>query len=244
MYDEYFLSLPKVVSRVLPTVASVNDNTTGTPSLTSIDQDAPLASTSTTSIEHILQSFLKMDFKIDFLNSELRKEAYDSQPEGFIDQDNPTHMYKPKKALYGLKQAPHAWYDMMSSFLLSQKFSKEILKKYGMDSCKPVDTPTVDRTKLDEDLQGTPVDATSYCSMIESLMYLTSSRPDLVFVVCMCARIALTAYAEADRAECQDTRRSTFGSAQFLGDRLVSWFSKKQKSIAISSTEAEYIALS
>ncbi|GJV56038.1 hypothetical protein Tco_1457043 [Tanacetum coccineum] len=56
--------------------------------------------------------------------------------------------------------------------------------------------------------------------------------------------MSLTAYADADHAGCQDTRRSTSGSAQFLGDRLVSWSSKKQRSTAISTTEAEYIAMS
>ncbi|GKB79270.1 hypothetical protein Tco_0946165 [Tanacetum coccineum] len=56
--------------------------------------------------------------------------------------------------------------------------------------------------------------------------------------------MSLTAYADADHAGCQDTRRNTSGSAQFLGDKLVSWSSKKQKRTAISSTEAEYIALS
>ncbi|GKA56663.1 hypothetical protein Tco_0755735 [Tanacetum coccineum] len=56
--------------------------------------------------------------------------------------------------------------------------------------------------------------------------------------------ITLTAFADADHAGCQDTRHSTSGSMQFLGDRLVSWLSKRQKSVAISSTEAEYIALS
>ncbi|GJS13957.1 ribonuclease H-like domain-containing protein [Tanacetum coccineum] len=55
--------------------------------------------------------------------------------------------------------------------------------------------------------------------------------------------IALTAFADADHAGCQDTRRSTYGSMQFLGDRLVSWSSKRQKSDAISSTKAEYIAM-
>ncbi|GJY05529.1 copia protein [Tanacetum coccineum] len=137
----------------------------------------------------------------------------------------------------------------------------------------------VEKNKLDKDLQGTPVDATLYRGMIGSLMYLTSSRPDLIYAVCLCARyqakptekhlnavkrifrylkgtinmglwyskdtgMSLTAYADADHAGCQDTRRSTSGSAQFLGDKLVSWSSKKQKSTAISSTEAEYIALS
>ncbi|GKE30447.1 hypothetical protein Tco_1445831 [Tanacetum coccineum] len=55
--------------------------------------------------------------------------------------------------------------------------------------------------------------------------------------------MALTAYADADHAGCQDTRRSTSESAQFLGDKLVSWSSKKQKSTVISTTEAEYIAI-
>nr|GFA52144.1 copia protein [Tanacetum cinerariifolium] len=151
--------------------------------------------------------------------------------------------------------------------------------KFGMDSCDSVDTPMVDRLKLDEDLLGILVDQTRFRNMVGSLMYLTASRPDLVFVVFMCARyqakptkkhiealkqvfrylkrtinwglwypkdtvMALTAYADADHASCQDTRRSTSGSAQFLGDNLVSWSSKKQKSIAISTTEAEYIAMS
>ncbi|GKA25273.1 retrovirus-related pol polyprotein from transposon TNT 1-94 [Tanacetum coccineum] len=66
----------------------------------------------------------QMDVKMAFLNGELKEEVYVSQPEGFVDQDNPSHVYKLKKALYGLKQAPRAWYDMLSSFLISQYFSK------------------------------------------------------------------------------------------------------------------------
>nr|GFB01350.1 retrovirus-related Pol polyprotein from transposon TNT 1-94 [Tanacetum cinerariifolium] len=66
----------------------------------------------------------QMDVKTAFLNGNLRKEVYVSQPDGFVDQDNLNHMYKLKKALYGLKQAPRAWYDMLSSFLISQDFSK------------------------------------------------------------------------------------------------------------------------
>ncbi|GJX91503.1 retrovirus-related pol polyprotein from transposon TNT 1-94 [Tanacetum coccineum] len=162
---------------------------------------------------------------------------------------------------------------------LQTKYALETLKKYGMDLSDPVDTPMVDRLKLDEDLMGTPVDQTRFRGMVGSLMYLTASRPDLVFAVCMCARyqakptkkhfeaikrvfrylkgtinmglwypkdnaMSLTAYADADHAGCQDSRRSTSGSAQFLGDRLVSWSSKKQRSTAISTTEAEYIAMS
>ncbi|GKB14069.1 hypothetical protein Tco_0847992 [Tanacetum coccineum] len=147
-------------------------------------------------------------------------------------------------------------------FLNQSKYASEIIKKYGLLTSDSVDTPVVEKNKLDEDLQGTPVDATLYRGMIGSLMYLTSSRPDLIYAVCLCARyqanptekhlnayskdtgMSLTAYADVDHAGCQDTRRSTSGSAQFLGDKLVSWSTKKQKGTAISSTEAEYIALS
>nr|GEX16412.1 hypothetical protein [Tanacetum cinerariifolium]GEX16424.1 hypothetical protein [Tanacetum cinerariifolium] len=100
-------------------------------------------------------------------------------------------------------------------FINQAKYALEILKKYGMDLSDPVDTPMVDRLKLDEDLLGIPNN-------------------------CM----ALTAYADADHADCQDSKRSTSGSAQFLRDRLVSWSSKKQISTAISTIEAEYIAMS
>ncbi|GKB45117.1 retrovirus-related pol polyprotein from transposon TNT 1-94 [Tanacetum coccineum] len=69
----------------------------------------------------------QIDVKTAFLNGILREEVYVSQPDGFVDQDNPNHVYKLKKALYGLKQAPRAWYDLLSSFLLSQEFFKERL---------------------------------------------------------------------------------------------------------------------
>ncbi|GJR14104.1 hypothetical protein Tco_0796756 [Tanacetum coccineum] len=137
-----------------------------------------------------------------------------------------------------------------------------------MESSDPVDTPMVEKSKLDEDTQGKSIDPTHYRGMVGTLMYLTGSRPDLTFVLCMCARyqakptekhlhavkrifkylrgtvnrglwypkdssIALTAYADANHAGCQDTRRSTSGSMQLLGDRLVSWSSKRKKSAAL-----------
>ncbi|GJX80492.1 retrovirus-related pol polyprotein from transposon TNT 1-94 [Tanacetum coccineum] len=69
----------------------------------------------------------QMDFKIAFLNGELKEEVYVSQPEGFIDPDHPTHVYRLKKDLYGLKQAPRAWYDTLLWFLLDNKFSKGVV---------------------------------------------------------------------------------------------------------------------
>ncbi|GKC09454.1 hypothetical protein Tco_1001064 [Tanacetum coccineum] len=127
-------------------------------------------------------------------------------------------------------------------FINQAKYALETLKKYGMDLSDPVDTPMVDRLELDEDPSGIPVDQSRFRGMVGSLMYLTANRPDLVFVVCMCARyqakptkkhldaikrvfrylngtihmglwypkdnaMALTAYADADHAGCQDSRR-------------------------------------
>ncbi|GJT55192.1 retrovirus-related pol polyprotein from transposon TNT 1-94 [Tanacetum coccineum] len=151
-----------------------------------------------------------------FLKWRASRSGYVSQLEGFVDQDKPNYVYRFKKALYGLKQAPHAWYDMLSSFLLSQEFSKGVVdptlftRKAGNNflldvddgqnvilyrtsnfSNDPVDTPMVDKSKLDEDLQGKPVDPTHYFGMIGSLMYLTSNQPGLVFAVCMCARTVM-----------------------------------------------------
>nr|GEX43273.1 hypothetical protein [Tanacetum cinerariifolium] len=225
----------------------------------------------------------QMDVKTAFLNDELKEEVYVSQPEGFIDPDHPTYVYRLKNALYGLKQAPRPWYNTLSRFLLVSEASlltnPNMLLKYGMDTSDRVDTPMVDQSKLDDDPLGIPVDQTWFRGMVGSQMYLIASRPNLVFAVCMCARyqakptkkhleaikwvfwylrgtinigllypkdtaMALTAYADIDHAGFQDTRRSTSGSAQFLGDNLVSCSSKKQKSTVISTTEAEYIAMS
>nr|GEV92666.1 retrovirus-related Pol polyprotein from transposon TNT 1-94 [Tanacetum cinerariifolium] len=143
----------------------------------------------------------QMDVKTAFLNGNLWEEVYVSQPDGVGDPDNPNHVYKLKKALYGLKQALHAWYDMLSSFLISQDFFKGSVD------------PTLFIRRNDNDL------------LLDSL-------------------IALTVFAYANHAGCQDTRRSTSGSLQSLGDRLISWSVKRQKSVAVSSTEAKCIALS
>ncbi|GJW56299.1 retrovirus-related pol polyprotein from transposon TNT 1-94 [Tanacetum coccineum] len=164
-------------------------------------------------------------------------------------------------------------------FINQSKYALESLKKYGFDSCDPVDTPMVEKSKLDDDKEGKAIDLSHYRGMIGTLLYVIASRPNLQFAICMCSRyqarltekhlhgvkrifrylrgtvnrglwypkdssIALTAFADAAHAGCQDTRRSTSSSMQFLGDRLVSWSLKRQKSAAISSTEAEYIAMS
>nr|GFA96552.1 retrovirus-related Pol polyprotein from transposon TNT 1-94 [Tanacetum cinerariifolium] len=111
----------------------------------------------------------QMDVKTAFLNGNLREEVYVSQPDGCADQDNPNHVYKLKKALYGLKQAPRTWYDMLSSFLISQDFSK---------------------------------------GSVDPTFFIRRNGNDLLLDY----YVVLTAFADADHAGCQDTRRSTSSS--------------------------------
>nr|GEY60076.1 retrovirus-related Pol polyprotein from transposon TNT 1-94 [Tanacetum cinerariifolium] len=115
----------------------------------------------------------------------LKEEVYVAQPDRFVDPDHPEKVYPLRKALYGLKQPPRAWYDELSKFLTSKvllkaKYTLEILHKHGMDKGQSIGTPMATKTKLDADLSGNPVDQTDYRSKIGSLMYPTSSRPDIV----------------------------------------------------------------
>ncbi|GKE81069.1 retrovirus-related pol polyprotein from transposon TNT 1-94, partial [Tanacetum coccineum] len=130
-------------------------------------------------------------------------------------------------------------------FINQSKDALKILKKYGMDSFKPIDTPMVDQSKLDEDPLGILTMPTKkHLEAITRVFRYLKGTVNIGLWYLKDTPMALTAYVDADHAGCQDTRRSTSGSAQFLGDKLVSWSSKKQKSIAISTTEAEYISMS
>ncbi|XP_062104243.1 uncharacterized protein LOC133815415 [Humulus lupulus] len=298
----------------------------------------------------------QMDVKSAFLNGYIMEEVYVSQPPGFQDHKHPNHVYKLKKALYGLKQAPRAWYDRLSTFLISNGFSmgkadntlfikrkskdiiivqiyvddiifgatndvlceefskcmhsefemsmmgelnfflglqikqqkngifisqskyiKDLLQKFDLANAKSMKTPMSTSIKMDKDESGKDVDITKYRGMIGSLLYLTASRPDILFSVGLCARyqscpkeshlsvvkrifryligtmnlglwypknsnFEIISYSDADFAGCKSDRKSTSGTCHFLGNSLVSWFSKKQNSVALSTTEAEYIA--
>nr|GEU36860.1 hypothetical protein [Tanacetum cinerariifolium] len=174
----------------------------------------------------------QMDVKTAFLNGPLKEEVYVAQPNGFVDPDHPEKVYRLRKALYGLKQAPKAYHA---------KYALEILHEHGMKKGQSIGTPMATKPKLDADLSGNPVDQIDYRSKIRPLMYLTSSRLDIVEAG---SSFGLTSFSDVDHAGCIDTRKSTSGGIQFLGDKLVSWMSKKQDCTAMSSAEAEYVALS
>ncbi|GJW61910.1 retrovirus-related pol polyprotein from transposon TNT 1-94 [Tanacetum coccineum] len=229
----------------------------------------------------------QMDVKTAFLNGPLKEEVYVAQPEGFIDPDHPEKsdllgklldLKCPKRERNSFRTSDPP-VPTKNIFINQAKYALEILKKHNMDNCHSIGTPLATKPKLDVDLSGEPLDQSDYRSKIGSLMYLTSSRPDLVQAVCYCARyqarptqkhlkevkrifkylkgtinmglwypkdsgFELIAFSDADHAGCLDTRKSTSGGIQFLGDKLVSWMSKKQNCTAMSSAEAEYVALS
>nr|GEX19149.1 integrase, catalytic region, zinc finger, CCHC-type, peptidase aspartic, catalytic [Tanacetum cinerariifolium] len=162
----------------------------------------------------------QMDAKTVFLNGPLKKEVYVVQPDGTLDPPIP------KCYLHQSGQA---------------KYALEILHKHGKEKCQSIGTPMATKSKLDVDLSEKPIDQTDYRSKIGSLMYLTSSRPDIVQAG---SSFGLTAFLDVDHAGCIDTHKSTYGGIQFLGDNLVSSMSKKQDCTAVSLAEAEYVALS
>nr|GEU48971.1 uncharacterized mitochondrial protein AtMg00810-like [Tanacetum cinerariifolium] len=173
-------------------------------------------------------------------NNCLKEEVF-RQLDDFVDPDFPNHVYHLKKALYGLKQDPRARTPMAT-------------------------------TKLDADLQGTKVDQTKYRSMIGVLIYLTASQQDIAFTTFVCARyqarltekhlkevkkifrylrqtiylkdygFKIIPYSDADLVGCNDDGKSTSGGIQFMGDKLVSWSSKKKDCTAMSIAKAEYVS--
>ncbi|GKA83802.1 putative ribonuclease H-like domain-containing protein [Tanacetum coccineum] len=126
-------------------------------------------------------------------------------------------------------------------FISQDKYVTEILKKFGFSNVKTANTPMETHKPLLKDANGEDVDEHMYRSMIGSLMYLTSSRPDIMFTD---SPFDLVAYTDSDYVGASLDRKSTTGGCQFLRCRLISWQCKKQTVVANSTTEAEYVAAS
>nr|GEW78085.1 copia protein [Tanacetum cinerariifolium] len=127
-------------------------------------------------------------------------------------------------------------------FISQDKYVDEILTKFGLSKGKSASTPIDAEKPLLKDSDGEDVDVHTYRFMIGSLMYLTSSRPDIMFAYPKDSPFDLVAYSDSDYAGASLDRKSTTGGCQFLGCRLISWQCKKQTVVATSSTEAEYVA--
>jgi hypothetical protein len=298
-----------------------------------------------------------LDVKTAFLNAELIKDVYVTQPEGFVKEGQEQMVSKLRKALYGLKQAPRAWnvkldsslkklgfqkcvtepavytrgkglskvilgvyvddliviggdpreigvfkqqitseFEMsdlgMLSFYLGivveqrkdyitikqTGYAKKVLDQFGMADCNAAKFPMDPGLKLDADKQGERTDATRYRRIIGSLRYLLHSRPTLSFSVGVASRFmekpivkhfnavkqilrylkgtlnfglvytqemkqeVLVGYTDSDTGGDVVGRRSTCGMAFYLNDALITWNSHKEKKVALSSCEAEFMA--
>ncbi|GJS73418.1 reverse transcriptase domain-containing protein [Tanacetum coccineum] len=219
----------------------------------------------------------QMDVKSAFLYGTIEEEVYVTQPLGFKDPDHPDKVYKVVKALYGLHQAPRAWYETLANYLLGNGFKRGkidqtlfIKKKKGdilllhiyVDDIifgstnkelyvKSTSTLVDLKKPLVKDVDTDDVDVHLYRSMIGSLMYLTASRPDIIYLkgkptlglwYSRDSPFELVAYTDNDYAEATQDRKSTTKGCQFLGNRLISWQCKKQTVVATSTSEVEYVA--
>nr|GEZ54825.1 retrovirus-related Pol polyprotein from transposon TNT 1-94 [Tanacetum cinerariifolium] len=152
---------------------------------------------------HKLFTVFQMDVKTAFLHGSLKEDVYVCQPEGFIDVDHPSHVYKLKKDLYGLKQAPKPWYEELSTFLLQNNFFKGTIDSTLFIRCfhndilvaKPTEKHLKEVKRIFHYLRG---------AVNRGLWY----TKDFGF--------KLTGFSDADYAGCKDSFKSTFGGAQFL----------------------------
>nr|GEU59380.1 hypothetical protein [Tanacetum cinerariifolium] len=187
-------------------------------------------------VAHKSFTIFQMDVKTAFLHGTLKEDMYVCQPKGFIDADHLSHVYKLKKALYGLNQAPRAWrfYD---DILVVRVYVDDII--FGSTHPRP---DIVHATCLCARYQAKLTE--KHLKEVKRIFcYLRGTvNTGLWYTKDSC--FELTGFSDADYAGCKDTFKSTFGGAQFLGEKLASWSSKKQDFTALSTAEAEYVSLS
>nr|GEV06071.1 retrotransposon protein, putative, unclassified [Tanacetum cinerariifolium] len=178
-------------------------------------------------------SAFQTDVKTAFLHGSLKEDVYVCQPEGFIDADHPSHVYKLKKALYGLKQAPRAWYDKLSTFLLQNYFFKGTID------------PTLFIRRFHDFIFVVQVyvDDIIFGSTHPRIFRYLRGTDNTGLWYSKDSGFELTEFLDADYAGCKDTFKSTSDGAQFLDEKLVSWSSKKQDCTALSTAKAEYMSL-
>ncbi|GJV39028.1 uncharacterized mitochondrial protein-like protein [Tanacetum coccineum] len=193
MFDEYFNPPPNVTS---PVVAPEPADSTSKSSITTIDQDTLSPSTSQTPQETLSPAIPSSveehfhDIEVGHLDNDPffgvpipEPNSEESSSRDVIPTNNYKEALKEACWIEAMHEELNESNDLKGVFLNQSKYALEIIKKYGMETSNPVDTLMVEKSKLDADPQGKEVDPTRYHRMISSLMYLTSSRPDLVFAV-------------------------------------------------------------
>nr|GFA25145.1 retrovirus-related Pol polyprotein from transposon TNT 1-94 [Tanacetum cinerariifolium] len=151
-------------------------------------------------VAHKSFTMFQMDVKTAFLHGSSKEDVYVCQPEGFIDVDHPSHVYKLKKTLYGLKQAPRAWYDELSMFLLQNYFFKGTINptlfirrfENNILVANPTEKHLKEVKRIFRYLQG----------VINTGLWYTKDSD-----------FELTGFSDADYARCKDTLKSTSGGA-------------------------------
>ncbi|KAJ9547066.1 hypothetical protein OSB04_019609 [Centaurea solstitialis] len=185
---------------------------------------------------HMNFKVFQMDIKNVFLNGKLNEEVYVSQLPGFVDPKFPDHVYKLNNALYGLKQAPRAWYDTLSTFLLSKGFEHRKIDSESLAYCCILQRVIL----ISCILHAEPKE--SHLTDVKQIFRYLNGTPNLGLWYTKDSWFDLTAYSDSDFAGCKIDGKSTTGGCQLLGGKLVSWTSKKQNSMSTSTTEAEYVA--
>nr|GEY82757.1 copia protein [Tanacetum cinerariifolium] len=206
----------------------------------------------------------QMDVKTEFLHGSLKEDVYVCQPEGFIDVDHPKPCLQAKEGSIWIKASTKGLplrnvddegndvflglqvnQSSCGIFINQSKYVLEILNKYGMESCDPIGTPMEIKDKLDLDQNGTPAKPTEkHLKEVKRIFHYLRGIVNTGLWYTKDSGFELTGFLDADYAGCKDTFESTFGGAQFLGKKMVSWSSKKQDCTALSTAKAEYVSLS